>query len=666
MDFSLPKKINHERVTALVHLMENGASVDDTVYKVSKETLEASARILDMLNQNDDSAEEIYRKLVQDVSYNRRILKKDSQTPQALILTSRIVHEEIRDRFLPKISRVKVEHEEAHIEAFVKLMTERAYSRDGTVSGIDHKILRETAHIVASYPGSGSTPREQYNWLAKEAWKRDGKPMDRGPFWGEHLVQNNLSIHEYVKRHLLKPLTGTDDTDSVVRGFVNGGSSSIAKARTLLSRLEDSFSEGDDLQLALLELTGNTEGVSVVDRTANFARCLRFVAGSDEEALRMLTLKPAEVRERILTYHRERMDLARIVLCSSLPAALQTRIFPRLNTFTTDHEKAEYIQGCFEEAPASAFNEVRDLRISHQTFQIIPPEIAKITELKRLRIIDSNVSYIPDHLSNLTKLEELDLSRNKITALPESLSRLENLKALDLSSNKISSLPANFSSLTNLASLEISFNRISSLPDSFCELRNLKKLYLNKNRLTRLPENFGELSQLTTLVLAQGRLTSLPESIGNLSQLKFLNVMGNKIGSIPDSFRRLQKLETLDMSSNELNELPDSFSGLSELHTLNLSNNAISSIPETFRSFPKLRFLSFRNNRIGSIPDSITTLTELTKIILENNRVSTIPLSIRELPKLETLNLIGNGISSIPGPLRGLKAIRIYASPLGY
>lgn len=81
--------------------------------------------------------------------------------------------------------------------------------------------------------------------------------------------------------------------------------------------------------------------------------------------------------------------------------------------------------------------------------------------LKNLSLSHNSMDFIPPALFHLTELTSLDLGSNNISQLSFAIKQLKQLKILDLSSNLIDSFPYTITKL-NLQSLELSSNPLPS------------------------------------------------------------------------------------------------------------------------------------------------------------------------------------------------------------
>ena len=346
------------------------------------------------------------------------------------------------------------------VSELVSLMKERSSSRDGTISTIADEILIETAQIVAVNKHSGDTAIEQYNWFAKTAWIVDGKVMDRGPFWGEHLIQNSVAIHEYATRYLRPALTGKDDTDSTVREYLGVRVPKIERAKTILEHIEsDSYVNG-----ALEQLTGNTPLLSKAERVSNLLDLMYEIRL--EKKLSDPRVDPREIAEIVCGYYSHCLIRSTVVLGSSLP-----------ETFLSAH--LPEIQAKFQESPRECA-----IYINKRVFEL---EYSVFADITTLELQGTGLRVLPRCLGKFFALQKINLNWNKISSLPETIGNLRLLEEFTIAENRLRSLPASFGELTSLKKLDLNDNHLRSLPSSFSHLRELESLSLLSSGLKKLP-----------------------------------------------------------------------------------------------------------------------------------------------------------------------------------
>ena len=201
----------------------------------------------------------------------------------------------------------------------------------------------------------------------------------------------------------------------------------------------------------------------------------------------------------------------------------------------------------------SGFKHLKALNISGAKFNILGPEISKLTSLEKLTIIHSSINSISpefysfkklkylkltdnnvipgNNISNLSALEYLELSdgHDNFNFNMESVTALKNLKYLSLTDLGIKHIPAKIGDLTNLIELNLSNNKINTLPLEIGKLSNLEKLKLGENQFKKLPSEIGELKKMNYLSIPFTNISSLPETLYDTKNIKM--IIGSKFFS---------------------------------------------------------------------------------------------------------------------------------------
>ncbi|KAJ3624086.1 hypothetical protein MTP99_017737 [Tenebrio molitor] len=149
---------------------------------------------------------------------------------------------------------------------------------------------------------------------------------------------------------------------------------------------------------------------------------------------------------------------------------------------------------------AGVFNkcQVKELSLTHNMLWKV--EVNSLpTTLKFLRLDHNSFDLAPDELERMSQLEEFTVSHNKIKSIPD-LSRLPMLKKLDFSFNQISSVNQQFDNLTHLRHLDLSGNklwRLAFTPKFIKHSRHQMKILLAFNRLRNLDLRYFNNTDLT-------------------------------------------------------------------------------------------------------------------------------------------------------------------------
>ena len=81
---------------------------------------------------------------------------------------------------------------------------------------------------------------------------------------------------------------------------------------------------------------------------------------------------------------------------------------------------------------------LRELHLSDNGLQLLPPEIKYLTNLQWLRLGSNELRLLPQEIKYLTNLQGLHLGGNKLRSLPQEIKYLTNLQWLHLGGKKLS------------------------------------------------------------------------------------------------------------------------------------------------------------------------------------------------------------------------------------
>ncbi|MFP3040565.1 AAA family ATPase [Treponema primitia] len=141
-------------------------------------------------------------------------------------------------------------------------------------------------------------------------------------------------------------------------------------------------------------------------------------------------------------------------------------------------------------------NGEKELDLSGQGIERLPPELAELTQITVLDLGNNKITELPDFIGELVSLEYLDISHNSLQSLPDSLGKLVSLETLDLSSNLIRDIPETIKNLPSLEKLTVTSNKIENISEALNIFTTTKELTLldhadkiitlsNKNGLTK-------------------------------------------------------------------------------------------------------------------------------------------------------------------------------------
>ena len=104
---------------------------------------------------------------------------------------------------------------------------------------------------------------------------------------------------------------------------------------------------------------------------------------------------------------------------------------------------------------------------------------------------------LPSTINKLVKLQSLRVSKNDIEILPQELAGLSQLRTLQYGSNNCYEIPRWIGKLISLRKLFVDDNNISTLPEELGHLKALIMLDLRGNELVKI--NLDILSEMTSL-----------------------------------------------------------------------------------------------------------------------------------------------------------------------
>lgn len=166
---------------------------------------------------------------------------------------------------------------------------------------------------------------------------------------------------------------------------------------------------------------------------------------------------------------------------------------------------------------------LRNLDLSENRIQILPPFFGQFEILKQLHLNDNLLTSVPDELGNLKKLEVLNLSGNQLTSLPDTLVGCLVLANLNVSGNRFTTFPTVICLLPRVDIVDISNNAIQELPDevsSFC-LISYNSLFEKYFQINQIP--------VSELNLNNNKLTSLNPALASARKLRILRVESNQL-----------------------------------------------------------------------------------------------------------------------------------------
>ena len=112
-------------------------------------------------------------------------------------------------------------------------------------------------------------------------------------------------------------------------------------------------------------------------------------------------------------------------------------------------------------------------------------------------------------------LRELNLSGNRIETIPPEIQQMERLTRLLLSdmAHTLTGVPKELGDLKNLEYLNLHDTNLHEVPKELGKLANLRELVLSKNWLLEVPKEFGGMNKLETLNVRNNPMLSVPRAV---------------------------------------------------------------------------------------------------------------------------------------------------------
>jgi leucine-rich repeat protein SHOC2 len=197
----------------------------------------------------------------------------------------------------------------------------------------------------------------------------------------------------------------------------------------------------------------------------------------------------------------------------------------------------------------SKFKHLKAISISGGNFNILGPEISKLTSLEKLTIIHSSIKKISPEFYSLKNLKYLKLSENNI--LPgNDISSLSTLEYLELSDGTGNFNMESVMTLKKLKYLSLTDLGIKNIPNKIGDLTDLSELNISNNKINTIPVEIGKLQNLVILKVGQNELKKLPSEIGKLKKLEYLSVPSTYISSLPETLYDIKNIKIIIGSKN--------------------------------------------------------------------------------------------------------------------
>lgn len=180
-------------------------------------------------------------------------------------------------------------------------------------------------------------------------------------------------------------------------------------------------------------------------------------------------------------------------------------------------------------------NFIKELILTHGTFEKLPEEFNKIKSLIKLDVRGCGKLKISDLVESLVgsyqTLKELKIGHSDLNTIPYNISKLKKIKSLKIDNaclEKISSSILRFKG-DNISFSRCKFPEPSNVFTEIGKNKKIKRLYINSCIFGKSNWKIGSSQKMEEIHLKNCQLTYLPINIKDFPKLKLLNVLGNKI-----------------------------------------------------------------------------------------------------------------------------------------
>jgi Leucine-rich repeat (LRR) protein len=312
---------------------------------------------------------------------------------------------------------------------------------------------------------------------------------------------------------------------------------------------------------------------------------------------------------------------------------------------------------------------VTDLSLLRNVVTKIPSEVFWLKNLYKLCVRENKIKTLPDTLTKC-RITDLDIGMNTFNTMPPCLAKMFSLQrftadnnyfseladdfqycgqvvSINLDQNSVSKVPVSWKNLFSLKSLSVRFNNISDV-GAIKTMTQIESLYLEGNtNLTQLDLDIGCLTSLTELYVIGCNVSKISGAIAQCRRLKSVNFSGNKLSFLPEHFFALKNIVFLALDDNRFSPIPD-FHLLHSLEVLSFSNNPIPIIPAEFGLLVRLIDITFSQCLIKWLPSHMANFVHLERFAMPMNELVAIPESLCECYRLRTLEFQHNKLVSVP------------------
>ena len=259
--------------------------------------------------------------------------------------------------------------------------------------------------------------------------------------------------------------------------------------------------------------------------------------------------------------------------------------------------------------------EIRNLTLTDNDIEDIPPEIANLSELAVLKLEKNKVKSIPVEVIKLTKLSILSLKNNKLLSVPNEVGQLTKLSVLDVEHNHLEMLPITLGRLVAAGrSTEKGREHFKLNPSNNPKMYGPPAHIVQKGSTSIMDylRRMDDGDQSGTLTLRDLNLTELPREMLSNKVFNCLRVYGTTIKAL---YLDNNKISSIEDTMTIVGAQEDVAKQLSDLRTLSLANNTLRKVPHVLCNLSSLTSLNLqKNSLIKSLPVEMGNLTSLTEL----------------------------------------------------
>ena len=300
------------------------------------------------------------------------------------------------------------------------------------------------------------------------------------------------------------------------------------------------------------------------------------------------------------------------------------------------------------------------------------PNWATFLCITELDLSQNNIDVLPFQMAMLTNLVGLSISHNKVQHVPHAFKLLESLERLDLSHNPLHTVPAMLPELTRLAVLCIAGNSYISLvsADKKGTFEETQWVAMQAEVVARARRrkllHAGQLLLPSKAVVEEDELgpdkqngkhhinpaqkeANQPMGTGGDMgrQIDIINKKDKDL-KLMHILRLAKTMRSLDLGQNKIKSLPEQIDQLSTLTILLLNNNKLHGLPKRIGGLVFLDYLDLSGNELALLPPEIKALTRLRVLLLDQNKLTSVSPEVCEIRSLKVLSVRFNNLFRLP------------------